>query len=368
MMRGLLATLAACLTFGASGQSLSGYAKTYAVANEEITQLQSSVRVMLDHIETSVAWQFHAELNPILSSDVASINAPTSGNRRSWRFTDSKPRLDHSSRHALYSNIDRLNLQASLEAGDLIIGRQPITFGMARIINPTDVFLPFDVRALNTEYRIGIDAIRFRHPVDALGELDIGVVLGDGARTENSATFLKYRNNAGGVDFEATLMRFAEQSLVGGGLQSALGEVGIWIEAAFVTGDVSYQRASAGLDYAFNEDVYGLIEYHFNGAGSEARDYQTNATSRAYQTGGVFLLARHYVIPAIQFQLSPLWSLQGQGIFNLSDHSIFTSFSGTFNATQNLYVDAGIYLFSGGELTEYGASPDTAYASLRYYF
>ena len=77
--------------------------------------------------------------------------------------------------------------------------------------------------------------------------------------------------------------------------------------------------------------------------------------------------------------LSPLWTLSALGIMNLSDDSAFYALSAAFNVAENFYMDFGFYHFSGDDLdisplglprlnSEYGASPDIFYTSLRYYF
>ena len=101
-----------------------------------------------------------------------------------YRLTDLDTNLlDNDNKNPLYQNLDRLNFQVQMDAGDLTIGRQAISFGSARIINPTDIFLPFDVRTFNTEYRNGVDALRFQRPWGDLGEIDIGIVLGKDAKS-----------------------------------------------------------------------------------------------------------------------------------------------------------------------------------------
>ena len=40
----------------------------------------------------------------------------------------------------------------------------------------------------------------------------------------------------------------------------------------------------------------------------------------------------------------------------------------SWNATQNIYVDVGLYGFTGDDGTEYGDNPQTLFASIRYYF
>lgn len=370
----------------------SGYAKSFAVIQDRLDnplfsadtvyQSQNSLRLMLEAFGERAVWQLHYEVSPVMISrrfafDIPSFNIVGD----SYRLSDIEPSLSsEDSKTQVYQNLDRFNVQLQLDQGDLTIGRQAIAFGSARIINPTDVFLPFDVQTFNTEYRTGVDAIRFQRPMGELGELDVGIVLGDGADTETSAAFLQLRGNVNGKDLHFALIEYSRQTLVGAGLQTALGNFGFWLEAASVSGDEDFVRASLGLDYAFTEFTFGQVEYHYNGAGSDdPNDYIALASSHPYQRGGVFLFGEQYLIPSLSIQLSPLWVVSTMGILNLSDDSSFFSLSAAHNIAENFYMDYGIYLFTGEDLdisplgvpvlgSEYGASPDMFYTSIRYYF
>jgi len=213
-----------------------------------------------------------------------------------------------------------------------------------------------------------------------LGEFDVGIILGDGAERESSAAFLQLRGNVNGKDLHFALIEYAEQTLVGAGIQSALGNFGFWFEAASVSGDEDFVRASIGLDYALTESTFAQVEYHYNGAGSDdAEDYLQVAATHPYRRGGVFLFGEHYLIPSVSVQLSPLWVVSAMGIMNLSDDSAFFSMSAAYNIAEDFYMDFGIYHFRGDKLelspvglpllgSEYGASPDMFYTSIRYYF
>ena len=103
-------------------------------------------------------------MNPIFSNQLVEAVNFQSTPPANYRLTDIDPLLIDEARRPVLQNLDRLNIQLQFDQGDLTIGRQAITFGSARIINPTDVFLPYNVTALNTEYRIGVDAIRYQKP------------------------------------------------------------------------------------------------------------------------------------------------------------------------------------------------------------
>lgn len=362
----------------------SGYLKNYSLVQEEIDfagfqaekiySSQFSGRAMLDVLGESYSIQVHYELGRDFNSDESGLNIAAPG-RNTYRLTDITSTPGENDLKSINrQNLDRLNIQFSLAAGDLTIGRQPITFGSARIINPTDVFLPFDVQTLNTEYRAGIDAIRFQKPIGQLSELDLGVVLGDDG-SNNSAAFARLKSNLGGSDVELTLIRFSEQSLVGLGVETTLGQFGAWLEAASVTGDEDYLRGSFGLDYGFSGSWFGMLEYHYNGAGAEQpKDYLSRLASTPYRAGGVFLLGKHYLIPSLSWQISPLTTASLQLLRNLKDGSMFVNLAADFSLHENLYLGISYFGFSGDEpslpnlASEYGANPDRLIMSLRYYF
>lgn len=357
----------------------TGYFKTWAVTQQAVTLSRgsvpqlfesiSSLRLMWQVVTPRTAWQLHYEVTPVLASAVPGYNLGDAASTNTWRVTDIERNLSDNPRRPVIENLDRFNVQFKLKSGNLTIGRQPITFGVSRVINPTDVFLPYDVRTLNQEYRVGVDAIRFQHPVGQLSEVDLGIVGGKHVRASDSAAFLQVRTNVSGKDLQFAFIRFAGQTLLGGGVQTSLGDCGFWLEAANVTGEVHYVRVSTGLDYAFSGNVYGLIEYDFNGAGtSNTADYLRHSATTPYRVGGVFLLGRQYLIPSVRWQLSPLWTLSFESLANLTDGSVFASVSSAYNVSENAYIDFGIYHFMGARQSEYGSDPDTLYASLRYYF
>ena len=354
----------------------SGYIKTFAVIQDESLvfprtyQSQNNLRLMLDESKGRVAWEVHYQINPILASrDLSFGDATFAQTSVGYRLTDVERSLsDADSKNQVYQNLDRLNVQFRFASGDLTIGRQAITFGSARIINPTDVFIPFDVRTFNQEYRIGVDAIRYQAPMGDLGEFDGGLVLGNSAN--ESAAFLQLSGNVAGNDLQFAIARFAEQNIVGTGVQTALGQFGFWFEIAAVSGDDDYVRTSTGLDYAFSDVAFGQIEFHHNAAGSDMpQDYLAQLTTTAYQRGGVFLLGKRYIMPMFSYQLGGLWTINLQGIFNLDDNSSFTSIAAGYSVVENLDMNFNYYHFTGDtQASEYGLSPDLAFVSLSYYF
>ncbi|MFT6751811.1 MAG: hypothetical protein ACJA2O_001994 [Candidatus Azotimanducaceae bacterium] len=369
--------------------SKSGYVKSYInvqaglnnplLNTQTLYQSQNSARLMLDVFTENKVWQIHFEGGlDLQSSQLPEQKVNNSFSPNSYRFKDLQTRSG-GSKNAFAQNLDRFNVQLQLHSGDLTIGRQAITLGSARIINPTDVFLPFNVRARNTEYRTGIDAIRFQKPLGELSELDLGIIVGEDAKPESSAIFVQYLSHFSKSDIQLTAIQFSKQKLIGLGIQSALGLIGTWFEIAYVAGDDNYSRLSTGIDYAPTENTLLMIEYHYNGAGAGSPlQYQRLQNDSAYQSGGVFFSNKDYVMPSLSWQVSALLSISLQGIFNLRDESYFLNTGISYSISENFYMGLSYYHFSGKDIqlsdtvlafgSEYGSSPNSVSINFSYYF
>ena len=311
-----------------------------------------------------------------------------------YRFSDPDHRIfpDHPDRDdnvGGFANLDRFRFTWHGDRLDMILGRQPVSWGSGKIVNPTDVLAPYAFTELDTEYRIGVDAVRFRYALGAMSELDAGVVLGPDGDKDESAFFVRGKTYVGNTDVSVLVMRFREHRMVGVDVTRAFGGTGAWLEAALVAPSRSrnglqqddYVRLTAGLDRQLTPRLYAYLEYHLNTAGSSDPDgYALLADDPAYREGSVYLLGRHYVGTGFSFQLSGLTTLNGMILTNLSDGSAFGSLSMEYNVARNLYLSGGIYLNTGSSpilsaappfvqlMDEFGSYPDLLYISLRWYF
>jgi hypothetical protein len=293
---------------------------------------------------------------------------------------------------AIFQNLDRLYLSLRAPAFDLFLGRQAVAWGAARVINPTDVIAPFLYTELDTEDRIGVDAVRVRVPVGALSEVDAGWIVGRDFKPENSAFFLRSRFYAAQADISLVGTAFRKHLMLGFDLARGIGGAGFWFEAAYAwmlvfdgdptTSGPDYLRLSTGLDYNFPGDLYGFVEYHFNGAGSnDPAAYFSSLGTLPYRDASVFLLGQHYIVPGAVYQISPLWSLTASVMLNIPDPSLLFSPIVEYNIAEDIYLQGGAYLAAGKPATlelglppalefnsEYGSYSDFYFFSFRFYF
>jgi hypothetical protein len=296
---------------------------------------------------------------------------------------------------AVLQNLDRAFFTVTAPQFDLYVGRQAITWGSGHVINPTDVIAPYTYGELDTEDRIGVDAVRLRVPIGFMGEIDAGYVFGDEFEFSQSAFFVRGKFYTARTDWSVLLVGFRENLLAGLDLTRDIGRAGFWMEGGYVFVDAldkngisespDYFRGSIGFDYSFWGDTYGFIEYHFNGAGSNrAEGYFDNLSTTAYTEGSVYLMSKHYLVPGVSHQLTPLITAAGEALVNLSDPSVFLAPNLEYNIAQDIYLAAGAYVGIGRRpevvmleglgstrvsfRSEFGSYPDTYYSSFRIYF
>ena len=314
----------------------------------------------------------------------------------SYRAVDLEPDLypsdSDSIRHfAIGQNLDRAAVTVRSKTVDLTIGRQAIAWGSARAINPTDILAPFTFETLDTEDRIGIDAVRARVPLGTLSEIDAGYIFGHDMEFSKSAFYGRGAFNVLQTDISILIMGFRGNLLFGFDMARAIGGAGFWLETAYVETGVfddnaagrkrDYFRASTGMDYNLTGETYAFLEYHFNGAGaSGAGEYQNRYMEPAYTEGSVYLLGRHYIIPGITHQYSPLVTITFESLINVTDASAFLAPRVEYNIASNVYLGAGAFVGIGegpvpGEFpatialrSEFGNYPNIYFASLRRYF
>ena len=287
----------------------------------------------------------------------------------------------------IYHNLDRASVQFSTDFADFSIGRDAIAWGSARIINPTDIIAPYTYDQLDTEDRVGVDTIRVRIPIGAMGEVDTGYIFGNKFNFDKSAVFLRTQLNAVETDFSILLLEFQRDLLVGFDIARGIGGAGFWLETAYVFAEPfdedsdalnNYLRTSVGLDYSLGGETYTFIEYHFNGAGTQKpENFLTNLEQPAYTRGGVYLLGVHYLAPGFTHQLTPLIGFSGQILFNLSDPSTWIAPQIAYNVAEDIHLSIGGFISVGKRpkngdspqfQSEFGSYPNLLFSSFRVYF
>ncbi|PLY10588.1 MAG: hypothetical protein C0624_02280, partial [Desulfuromonas sp.] len=268
-------------------------------------------------------------------------------------------------------------------------GRQPYGFGNIVLYSPLDIIAPFSPDAIDTEYRPGVDALRIDFATHR-GDLLSYVTVWDDDESLNS--YLATGSfNFTGIDLLLIAGQLRDREMSGIGLAGGFGGLGIKGEMSWYQGkDVNtaggdlhdeFAIAASELWYRFDNDLMLLIEYLYNGAGTEDPSHYLQAANSATISEGLnSLLGKNYLLFAPSIEIHPLLSLSLLGIWNLDDDSYLVRPQLSISLGENLALDVSHTLNRGSKpqkgilpglttpRSEFGMYGDSAALYLRWYF
>jgi hypothetical protein len=384
-----------CIVFENNSYALNGSFKTYLSELENHDQnswngsLSSSIRPKYTW-NASDKYAFYIAYALTLDWKQSTPLLSTEQMKRDYRLIDLDQEISSSKKNdlskiSLIQNLDRFYMNYSFSNLNLNVGRAPIAFGSAKIINPTDVLTPISYQTLDKEERVGVDTVRMNYSLGTLSLIDVGYVVGDKFKVSKSAAFFRLKTNYLQTDISTMIMDFQDNLLIGIDLARSVGDASAWFESAYVipkfftnndtTNLKNYFRSTLGIDYKLTPEIYSYVEYHYNGAGdSEARNYVFLQMKIPYTQGGVYLQGVHYLIPGLTYEINALWKTTCQFLLNLNDNSIFNNIALEYNVAQDMFLDLGAYLPFGTQSklleqkSEFGVYPKIIYSSFRFYF
>jgi hypothetical protein len=140
--------------------------------------------------------------------------------------------------------LDRCNFQIGLPFADLTVGRQAINFGQAYFFNPLDVFLPFDPRQFDRDYKAGVDALRLDIPLGDFAGINLVAAAGRSllatsdevlaASWYGSAVLARLFFNLGGFDWSFQGGKVYGGYQIGGGFTGEVGPLQLRGELAWL--------------------------------------------------------------------------------------------------------------------------------------
>jgi len=277
---------------------------------------------------------------------------------------------------------DRLNVRWSPSRSmDFSVGRQAISWGTTLFLSPADPFLPFLPSDPFRQFRGGIDAARLRFYPGPLSTVDFVV------RPTNTMVGEEFTALGRGL----TTWRNWEMSGWGGALYGDVtgavgvtGAIGAWaVRLEGVVRELEGSvvgRGAVGFDRLLQiggRDLFVVVEYQRDGLGAATPDdYLHILQSDEFQRGELQVLGRDEAVVQASYQLSPLWSVGGLGMWNLNDGSALLSPSLNYSAGNEASIGGGLYFGFGNDETtlarpipsEHGLTATTAYLSLSWYF
>lgn len=291
--------------------------------NSEVLRLQWSARLG-DRVQVEV----HDRVQSRLSTTTGGLGSPVAGVGVSavpGRAVDLESEWIDDERLRLWHDVDRLAVTVYTPAVDVTVGRQAVTWGMARLFPVADLWSRFSPYELDTEQKPGVDALRaLAYPADGL-EVD-AVVADRGAQDDVSAGVRATLGLPSG-DIYLGGGRLWNEALAVGGASWLFESVKVRAEATagrdLDAGRWLAPRVTAGADWLRGRlTISG--ELHFNGAGADGpTGYLGKLRGDTFARGESYYLGRWYagVSASRTLDRAEHWRLAGSALLNLVDGS-----------------------------------------------
>jgi hypothetical protein len=371
-------------------------------------------RLLLNkRVELSAAWQFDATLatdpSLIRTSGLGGALPIAGRETASRRLVDFNHVISNGGRVLLQHNLDQLAVKVTLPRGEVVVGRQVLSWGTGRFWNPTDLLSPFAPTDVDREVRHGVDAVRFSLPFSQTSLLDVLYLPQKDGWAQGAV--VRAQANVRGFDMSLSAAKYVSDAVFGADTAGDIGPLAVHAEVACTrslpnldgTGGVELEerfvRGVVGVEWRpAGKWVLGS-EYYFNGFGATgAAEYADKLRSDRVMRGEISGAGRHYVGMSSVWKSTELLSLQVLVLCNLTDPSALVIPVLEHWARQNVIVRAGGYVPIGpspdatvfqsltvsdvvdgspaftsamssfGLRSEYGASPWGLFAQVGYYF
>lgn len=296
--------------------------------------------------------QWKGQLTPSLAMEVQHDNQLSTGNAAA-----SAPPPQH--------RVHRAHLTWSSGAIDLRVGRQRIAWGTGRFWSPLDLLNPLSPASLEPGERQGVDAALLEYRSSALAALSLvhATVRGHGRNN----TLVRWRANAGGLDYAVTGGQVTAGRLAGLELEGQWGGAG-WRAEWTVSQPVAasrYTRMMLGWDYAFTKSLTVSAEWYRDGSGQ--------SDTKRYDVAGLLAerrltLGRHYLGLYANYEFTPLLRWTNWLAINLDDRSRYFSPRLTWSINKDADLSAGLLYFAGRTGSEFTLRRNVVFAQAQWYF
>ena len=225
----------------------------------------------------------------------------------------------------------------------LSIGKQRIPFGVGRIWNPTDIFNPIDVTAIEPDKREGTESARYEYAISTLSNLD--------ATVSKDKYALRVKGFLSFADMALMVLKDnkSDTDILGYEYSGELFETGIELRS-----EGAYRFQKNGKEHF---DLIVGAEYAFENSLTLLGEYRHDSLSHS-----------NYLASKISYELTPLLTGSFLALKNFEDKSSFYSIGFDYSLADDITLDMGSLLYSGDGSSEYGSFNDTYFMKFFIHF
>jgi len=293
-----------------------------------------------------------------------------------------------------YHRLDRFSLSFTTDFSVFRIGRQALTWGNGLLFNPMDLFNPFSPTDINREYKVGDDMAMLQWYGAKSQDFQLLYVPRRNPITENiewdySSLAGKLHFSYSTTEIDILAAKHYNDYVIGIGSRGYFKNAAWRMDVTYTILD--YHPSKSGflsmvtnMDYSWtwnNKNMYGLIEFYYNGLGK--KDYfealSDISISRRIQSGELYVLGNYYLGSELQIEWHPLVKSYLTMIVNLSDPSVVCQPRLVLDVIDNFQITIGGNIYEGKPNTEFGGfqmsdwdfliqQNNSAYLWISYYF
>ena len=305
------------------------------------------------------------EMDALLAKDIS--NSEVNQVTENRQLINMKWNIASGNKYQLSHYIDRLYFRQGFNWGNIIVGRQRISWGTGRIWNPTDLFNPINPADFSKIEKDGADALSMTYYLGNFTDLNIVYNPQDKFKKNNAA--FRFRTNYDTYDLAVIGGYFDRRYIAGFDFAGNLFVAGIRGEGiiSMNKNDLSknYAKLVFGIDNQFTSKLYALIEYQYNGEGRTDK-FSYDLTSLA--KGKIINLNRNYLFLSTNYLFTPLITGTISDNTDINDGSGFVNVSCSWSFTENSNLTLGALITYGKEFTEYWYYQNSLYIQTELYF
>ncbi|MBF0500519.1 MAG: hypothetical protein HQM09_10325 [Candidatus Riflebacteria bacterium] len=302
-----------------------------AISSDRTQTFQELARIWAKSAFGEARFQFEVENRCNWKSSAGKTGWDESQSESQLRWWSLDRSHTRQQREEASSEIERLDVSWRSGSWSFDVGRQPISLGTSHYVDILDVLAPFHPGYMDSSYKPGIDALRFRRGSGTAGECEVIAV--PTQPWQNRALLGRWRENVRGFDFELVGGEFRDRGFIGLGYDGEIRKTTCWGEiASFQRKPSKEVQRSGGGDQALSW-IAGLereVHHHLRmGVAYLSQDFGTSkasllpavATDAPYAEGWTFLSGSRYAVITTKKEFTPLIRGDINGLVNLNDGS-----------------------------------------------